>query len=199
MNSHKAYRCCSRVTGFTLPELMVSLTLGLFLIGGALTVFVSNRQIMLDKTAIDAAQEASRFGWFALSRIVRLGTRVGDASNDGQLVVNYPRRPDILDCLGNPVNDGTATNKTDTFWLQGNQLVCNGADNPIVGGVTSFSVTYGVPSADDWIRSADFQAAADVNMADVRSVRIELTTDAGKVAFVATLRQRILEDLGNGG
>jgi Tfp pilus assembly protein PilW len=200
MNSHKAHCCCSRVTGFTLPELMVSLTLGLFLIGGALTVFVSNRQIMLDKTAIDTAQEASRFGWFTISRIVRLGTRVGDASTDERLVIEYPRGLGVLNCLGTPAPNDSE----DTFYVHvddddGPALVCNGDDNPIVRGVNSFSISYGVSNADNWISSADFQESADVDMADVRSVQIELITEAGTVTFVATLRQRILDDLAGGG
>lgn len=180
---------------------MVSLTLGLFLIGGALTVFVSNRQIMMDKTAMDAAQEASRFGWFTLSRIIRLGTTVGEDSDDTRLIINYPGGLGIVNCLGAPVTNDTQ----DTFYVHDSEdddsapaLVCNGDDNPIVIGVSSFSVSYGVPNADGWIGNADFHDADDVSMADVQSVRIELATDAGAVIFVATLRRRVLDELASG-
>ncbi|WP_233490316.1 PilW family protein [Thiocapsa marina] len=153
---------------------------------------------MLDKTAIDTAQEGLRFGSFTLSRIVRLGTRVREASNDEQLIIEYPGGVGIANCLGIPAINAM---EDDTFYVHVDEnevpsLVCNGDNNTIVSGVTSFSVSYGVPNADNWISEADFQNAADVTMADVRSVRIELTTDAGTVTFVATLRQRIFTEFG---
>jgi hypothetical protein len=155
----------------------------------------------LDKTAIDTSQEALRFSWFTLSRIVRLGTAVGAGSTDERLVINYPGGIGIVNCLGVSVTDDAE----DTFYLYDDDdddsppaLVCNNDDNTIVSGATSFSVSYGVPNADNWISDADFQDAADVNLADVQSVRIELSTDAGTVTFVATLRQRIFTEFGGG-
>jgi type IV pilus assembly protein PilW len=47
--------------GMSLVELMLSLTIGLFLIGGAITLYLESRQNMRVTDAIDAMQEDARF------------------------------------------------------------------------------------------------------------------------------------------
>jgi type IV pilus assembly protein PilW len=57
--------------GFSLIELLVSLALGLFLMGGVISIFVSNQQSFKDNEGLARIQENTRFAFEQLSREVR--------------------------------------------------------------------------------------------------------------------------------
>jgi type IV pilus assembly protein PilW len=61
----------SRQAGFTLIELMVALVLGLFLIGGVISLFVSNQSNYRVSENLSRLQESSRFSVELLSREIR--------------------------------------------------------------------------------------------------------------------------------
>ncbi|WP_370304872.1 PilW family protein [Sinimarinibacterium flocculans] len=57
--------------GFSLVELMIALLLGLMVIGGVTSVFLSNKQSLRTNTALSQVQEASRIAFELLSRDIR--------------------------------------------------------------------------------------------------------------------------------
>jgi len=60
-----------RQTGLSLVELMISLVLGLLVIGGALSVFASNKQTFLSTESLGRVQESARVAFELMARDVR--------------------------------------------------------------------------------------------------------------------------------
>jgi type IV pilus assembly protein PilW len=60
-----------RNTGFTLVELMIAMLLGLFLIGGVISVFLSNRQVYRQNDNLARMQESARYAFEVISRDIR--------------------------------------------------------------------------------------------------------------------------------
>ena len=105
--------------GFSLTELMVSMVIGLLIIAGAGTVFVSNQRSSVVKQELDSAQEAFRFASYTISRVVRnADTLAVPAANE--LVVTFEGDPRILDCRGLPTTPPTFPGETvtNTFTLE---------------------------------------------------------------------------------
>ncbi len=69
--------------GFALVELMVSLVIGLFLLGGVGAVFLSTQQASLTKQRLDVAMEAFRYGAYTISRHIRQADAVNSIGTDG--------------------------------------------------------------------------------------------------------------------
>jgi type IV pilus assembly protein PilW len=61
----------ARQNGFTLTELIVALALGLFLVGGIISLFVSNQGNFKTNESLSRLQESARFGVELLSREIR--------------------------------------------------------------------------------------------------------------------------------
>jgi type IV pilus assembly protein PilW len=59
------------IRGLSLIELMIAMVLGLFLIGGVISIFVSNQQSFRDNEGLARIQENARFAFEQLSREVR--------------------------------------------------------------------------------------------------------------------------------
>lgn len=60
-------RCMKKNSGLTLVELLIAMTLGLFLIGGVIQVFLGTKQTYSVVTSQSYAQESGRFALFFLS------------------------------------------------------------------------------------------------------------------------------------
>lgn len=71
MFQHKRQFTITRQGGFTLIELMVSLVLGLILIGGVLNIFVSNRETYRVTENLTRMQENARTGFDFMARDLR--------------------------------------------------------------------------------------------------------------------------------
>ena len=77
--------------GFTLIELMISLVLGLIVIGGVISVLLSNQQSYRTNQALSQVQDASRIAFEFLARDIReaggtgcgITTRVANVLNNG--------------------------------------------------------------------------------------------------------------------
>jgi prepilin-type N-terminal cleavage/methylation domain-containing protein len=180
-------------SGFTLTELLVAMTLGLFIIGGALSVFLSSQETYRTKASLEASQEAIRFAAYTISRTVNSGASV--TGDESKLVVAFDGGADIKDCLG----EETSGSSSNTFSRSGTTLLCN--NEPIVTGLSDtqegFSVLYG-QSADPsgWIPDEDYVERAEIDdMSSVRSVKVGILTPAGPVTFVASLKNKIVSDL----
>lgn len=70
MNGLKTRRA-SAMRGFSLVELMVALVLGLLVVGGATSVFVSNRQTYRTAESLARVQESARIAFELMARDVR--------------------------------------------------------------------------------------------------------------------------------
>jgi type IV pilus assembly protein PilW len=61
----------SRIAGFSLIELMVSVVLGIFLVGGVVTIFSANQQNFAVNDNLSRLQESARFAYEQMNREVR--------------------------------------------------------------------------------------------------------------------------------
>lgn len=179
--------------GFTIIELMIAALLGLILIGGMIQIFLGSSQTFRVQRAISEVQDKGRtamdfigreienagFGgnglvasaFATLSQNVDFtagttnGTGVG---NNDSIRIQYTG---TTDCTGaNIVAPFLVVN---TFDVNGDELRCNG--QPLINGVESFHVLYGIDTDND--RFVDQYQTADRviatgNQANVMAVRI---------------------------
>jgi len=71
----------NKQTGLTLVELMVAMIISLLLLGGTITIFMSNKQTYLVNEASSRVQENGRFSFDFLSNDVRMAGFFGCVSN----------------------------------------------------------------------------------------------------------------------
>lgn len=92
----------ARERGFSLIELLIASTIGLFIIIGAIGVFTAIRESARVAQAIDETQESLRFLAYTITRVVHSG-RTLQGSSASELVVIFPEEVDASakDCLGN--------------------------------------------------------------------------------------------------
>ncbi len=202
----------TRISGFTLIELMIAMVLGLILIGAVITVFLSTQQSYRLKTNFDNSQEALRFASHAILRVVQTSQSViSEDSTASRLNVDILGRDGALDCVGNPVPEGAIFRNT--FYLPegGDTLICeiNGAGAPstefeLVEGVEGVIFRY-ADAKDDTapVADADYKPYDDVDAwGNVRSVRTTLRMrpiggdDGGglEVTFTSTSRGAAIGD-----
>lgn len=176
-----------RERGLSIVELLVAMVIGLFLIGGVVSVFVANQQSAAAKRNFDNSQEALRFMAATVGRIVRLGTAVEATSTASQLVVTYPGGAGVKNCLGVAV----AGTQTDTFTRSGNELRCNGTT--LLDGLSAVSFSYGVDAnGNDWIEAGEY-VTAPADWTAVNSVRVTATLASGVAhTFTTTLRPKLV-------
>ncbi|MHA3093040.1 PilW family protein [Acinetobacter brisouii] len=104
--------------GVSLVELMVGLTIGLIITGGAMTLLFSNQQMLLGKESLDRTQEGFRFATTTITRMVRQASSFDKPTSNNELIINFDSTQ--RDCLGQVNNSTTNTLKLDS----NNQLVC---------------------------------------------------------------------------
>ncbi|WP_084196912.1 PilW family protein [Solimonas soli] len=80
----KPYTLRSRLRGFSLVELMIALLLGLLVIGGASSVFLSNKQSYRTNEAIGRLQENARVAFDLIARDIRNAALTG-CGNSGRV------------------------------------------------------------------------------------------------------------------
>lgn len=181
--------------GFTLVELMVAMVISLILIGGTISVFLSNQQSFRSKQQLDNAQEAFRFSSQSINSVIRQGNAVGDGSTGDLLVIETTATADegVSDCLGNPVN-GTITN---TYFLTANELRCRVIDGAstmeeaLVENIEQMEFRFN-PDTEYWTTSTtSFLDSGGVSdWSTVRSVwvRLQMQGSGLETTFISTLR-----------
>ncbi len=141
--------------GYTLVELMIGATLGLFLLGGAINVFLSASQTSSLTRSIADTQERARFlsnylseeieraGWVdpSVAFTIDSGVIVGAGSSEESANVcdvaetaYLTNRCDqiqvsytgLTDCLGGVVNSGNLGVVTNTYFVQNGNFMCRG-------------------------------------------------------------------------
>jgi len=100
----------AREVGFTLVELMIALLLGLVVIAGVISVFLSNQQVYRSNEALSNVQDSSRLAFEMLARDIRAAGLNG-CGNSGR--------------LSNVLNNGPNKSATPAWWATVN--------NPMVG------------------------------------------------------------------
>lgn len=123
--SAAAVRSREKQRGFSLIELMIALALGLVVILGAVTVFLSNKQSYRTNLALGQVQENARVAFDLIARDVRQAGLTG-CGNLGR--------------VGNLLNNGTAAGGTVAWWADfGNAIrgYDGGTDDPAVTSGTS--------------------------------------------------------------
>lgn len=78
----------SHQAGFTIVELMVAATLGLLILGGAISMFVSNKRVYTEQDEMGRLQENARFAIDMLVRDIRMAGHTG-CNDDLDSVTNH--------------------------------------------------------------------------------------------------------------
>jgi type IV pilus assembly protein PilW len=86
MNINIMNKLNTHQSGFTLVELMVAMVIGLLLMSGALSLFISNQQIYREQNEIGLLQENARFTMELLHKDIRRSTFVGCVDDTEQVV-----------------------------------------------------------------------------------------------------------------
>lgn len=167
-----------RQGGYSLIELMVAGTLGLFLMTGIINIYLSGLQTTNLQGALSDLQDRGRFvsqylvddiqkaGWAdpldnsqaAITSGIRFGAGqtqnnssecvTGSGINCDTLQIRYYG---ITDCLGAQVNLGATGLVTNTYAVVNGDLQCTGfagAPATLISGVESFQLLYGVDDRD---------------------------------------------------
>ena len=135
-------KCFHQQRGMTLIEIMISLLIGVFLIGGILQIFLSTQQTYRTQENLSRMQENGRFAMEFLTRDIRMAGYQGCASNQANNMVDVKNpnpNPNPI-TLSVPItavtgNDGVADN-----W---NAIACSGSDK-CIAGTDSISFHFGV-------------------------------------------------------
>ena len=142
-----------KARGFTLVELMISMVLGLVVIGGATGVILANRQSYRTGEGLSQIQESARTAFELLARDVRQAGVTGCDSN-GRIanVVRYdPSAPApwYQDWFGIRGYDGTQTDPAVNFGTSAPNNRMTGTDSVQVQGIegTGLSITHHVETS----------------------------------------------------
>jgi type IV pilus assembly protein PilW len=124
-----------RQSGLTLIELMVAMTIGLLLLAGTASLFISNKRIYREQDEMSRLQENARFALEALIRDIRMAAYAGCADNVGA-VSNSLNGADDDDALISFMN-GLEGSEASGNWLPSNSdvgvsLMAAGTDGIIV-------------------------------------------------------------------
>ncbi|HEB93937.1 MAG TPA: prepilin-type N-terminal cleavage/methylation domain-containing protein [Gammaproteobacteria bacterium] len=157
-----------RQQGFSLVEIMVALTLGLVLLGGAITLYAGSKDSYRLQENIAGMQENARFAIHALRRDVEMAgyplvndivpfvaatTTNGNGAVSDQITIQYlSRAPATRDCLGNNIAaESPIINRY--FIGEGNDLRCQGNNNDahqsLVEDIHNMQALYGIDDDND--------------------------------------------------
>lgn len=210
-----AMRTLHSLRGFTLIELMIGMLLGVFVLGGVMSVFIANSQTVLAKRELDNAQESFRFASHTISRMVRNSSGINKSENlKLELEFEVEDGLKIFDCLGEEKEKTLSPKFTNTFIFEkdpenpddtkNGRLLCEGqvlAEGFNMGD-DDFGFKYGTyEDSELWIADENYKDAADIadtKWNEVVSVRVTVRTNPGlKTVFTATSRHRAIEGGGN--
>ncbi len=197
--------------GFTLVELLVAMVLGIFLVGGAVQIFVSGKVAYNEMQRLGELQSELRY----LSDIINKDIR---AANEVALISTSPLAFQVTrnggeigdyNCAGRekfgPAGISTGTQVVNIYEFDGATLVCrallddtvDSADYVFETITLSESVT-GMTAQAFALDAVDPTPAALTDWSLARAVEIGLTLGAGDnartLAFLVSLRNQILLD-----
>jgi type IV pilus assembly protein PilW len=202
--------------GFSIVELMIAGVLGLLLLAGVIQLFLGSNQNYTMQDELASMQEDGRFALMFLSDQIEMGgwtdpavsqilpavdfTNSADGANDS-IALSYMRVVDgvnNIDCNGAVVASGIITNQFSVN--ANNELVCTGLTGagvaqPLIGGVESFQVLYGVETervcpdgvVDRYMTRDEVNAAGLTR--NVLSIRIGLLLGSGNSILPANMAE----------
>jgi len=133
MNMYAAHRNAPRTAGFSLIELMVALVLGLILMGGVISVFITSKSTYSLNNALGAVQESGRFAMGLMAPNIRMAGFMGCAA------------------VANGATYSTLTNTPSDIYNFANAVEGYEAKNTGVGGAyTMPSTVVADTTATDW-------------------------------------------------
>jgi type IV pilus assembly protein PilW len=207
-------RRAQRQSGFTMIELMIALLIGLFLMGGLMTLLQNNRKAFSSQGLLGQLQDSERLAMTMMTGVIQqsgyfpdptlnspanalpaagsfaAGQGLTGTTGPDTITARYTTAPGdgILNCTGtsNPVGSGVNATYSNTFSIAVNggvsQLVCtdqNGNQFPLVSGVTTLAVLYGVSTSANATNVDTYMTAAQVTAAtawnNVISAKVTLT------------------------
>ena len=186
--------------GVTLVELMIGLTVGLVVTGGAMTILFGNQKMLLEKGRLDRTQEEFRFATTTITRLVRQANSFSVPNSNDELVINFDRIQ--RDCLG--VSGVSTTNK---LKLENNQLLCIRNNDPdksyvLAKNIGNLQFSYGIQKSGIVAYTPYFKSDASVDTVveyvwnDITSVQTKIgIVQAGlakqpALEFIATSHQK---------
>lgn len=130
--------------GVTLVELMIGLTVGLVVTGGAMAILFGNQKMLLEKGRLDRTQEEFRFATTTITRLIRQANSFSVPASNNELVINFDRNQ--RDCLGMSGESGSSMN---TLKLDNNQLLCIRNNDPdksyvLAKNIGNLQFSYGI-------------------------------------------------------
>lgn len=186
--------------GVTLVELMIGLTVGLVVTGGAMAILFGNQKMLLEKGRLDRTQEEFRFATTTITRLIRQANSFSVPTSNNELVINFDSSQ--RDCLG--VSGVSSTNK---LKLENNQLLCirnNDPDKPYVlaKNIDNLQFSYGIQKSSVVAYTPYFKSDASVDTVveyvwnDITSVQTKISIVQDGLAkqpaleFIATSHQK---------
>jgi len=178
-----------RARGFTLPELMVTMVIGLLLLGGVMQVFVSNRASHRYQQNLSELQDNARFGLDFVARTVRMAGYRGDSPSEwvlGSLTAagGTPavQGTDNDAVAGNGILDGSDT-ITVTYEGSSDGFTRDCLGNVVPAG-TTVSNRFAVTDGNDLSCSIDGGTTWTALIEDVEDMQIQygLDTDGNQTA-----------------
>lgn len=187
--------------GLTLVEMMIGVTLSVFLLGGVINVFISSKQTYKLQTQLGTLYENERLAMFLLNRDIRMAGYMANAMNDpitafdstntsnganslsDTVAIRYESAVDCLNQATPIISDlPIAINR---YYIENEQLMCLGngglVAEAIVDGVVNMQVLYGINtdalSTDTYDIANSFINAGDLAVSDwsqIKSVRIAM-------------------------
>lgn len=196
MTMHKR-RAPSKPSGLSLVELLVAMAIGLFLIAGVGTVFVSNQTSTKTKQELDHIQENFRFGANTLQRVLRQASEIDDTSGATTLIVTLPKG--AHNCMGTTVAAGGQTNQ---FSRNGTTLECEIKDaattstQVLFSGLSDLSFAYWTGNVAASSPAYATSVQVTLTMPGLQVPGVADAPAAQEVKFFAALRAKLVADFG---
>lgn len=198
---NRKFNRCNRQAGLTLVEIMVAITLSIFLLGGVISIFASSKQSYLLQDEMGTLHENERIAMYLLNREIRMAGYSSDdlldaiAAFDTDNTVNGSgntsdtiaiRHESTVDCLNHatPTISGVriAVNR---YYIENEQLMCLGNGDAtaeaILDGVVNMQILYGMNTdsvtsntsniANTYVNASEIAAT---NWGQVKSVRMAM-------------------------
>ncbi|MCD8513685.1 MAG: prepilin-type N-terminal cleavage/methylation domain-containing protein [Nitrincola sp.] len=176
--------------GFTLTELLVSLTISSILLLGISGFLMAGKASWKTQLRLTSAQEIERFTVLQLRRAIRQAYAVEMGSDEKTLWLTYVAVEGSRNCLGQLQEPGSSY--IDRFQVSDDQLRCNGQG--LISGLESIRFAYGIDKNNDGrIEKNEFEAKPSSGDL-VRAVEFELrlsglNEDQQPIIYSAALRR----------
>lgn len=193
---------CIKQRGFTIVELMISMVIGLVLMGGVTQIFFISKtnfqsqrdlQILAEDLALATRQmtsiirnsgyrldpSVSDFSDFFTPVTPYIAGQAGTTNTDDRIDIRYQDDGSLMDCLG-ASGHGTSSAPvvvTNSYQIVGQQLVCSvdgGAAVAVADNVQALVIRYGEDTDGDGQIEGYYQSADVSNWLNVYSVEFAL-------------------------